>query len=116
MTYEFKKSLIIGSVMGLIFWLISYFEYFSILISLAMCVLFGPLTVWQIRKKPNSYALVISLTSGVFLIFSYGFKIGAIYTLGVLSVYGIMSVQFSIALENSYDNIRFIASKFKKRK
>lgn len=117
MTKELKLSILLGTFLGLILWLSSNIDQsIGMLFSLAACIIFGPLTVWQIKQKPNIYALVVCLVSGLFLVFSYGLKIGSIYLVGVVWVYGIMSVQLSMALANSYDNIVFMVSKFKGRK
>ena len=112
-----KKSLFLGVLLGLIFWYAANLEKNTgMLLSIIACVVFGPVTVWLVKIKPSLFALLVCLASGVFLLILYGLVDGSIYLLGVAFVYGIFSVQLSIALVNSYENISFIASKFKNRK
>lgn len=112
-----SKSIFLGVTLGLLLWFSSTFEQsISLLLSLIACIAFGPLTVWQIRLMPNIYALVISLVAGVFLIFPYGLESSIIYFVGVVFIYGIISVQLSMALANSYHNVLYVLGKFKRRK
>ncbi|AGS38474.1 hypothetical protein [Cycloclasticus zancles] len=117
MDTELKQSAVLGISLGLILWFAANLEQSTgMLVSLIACVVFGPLTVWRIKHKPNIYALVVCLLAGVFLVLAYGLKLGAIYLAGVAGLYGVFSVQLSMALANSYDNIVFLVGKFRNRK
>jgi len=117
MSKDTKVSIILGITLGIIF-LVSTFlsEVVGAAISILACVLFGPLTVWKIESHPNVYALLISVIAGMPLLLVYGIEDGWIYLVGIIWLYGILSVQLSKALANSYDNILYIAEKFKKNK
>lgn len=117
MSKDTKLSIILGIALGIIL-LVSTFlnEVAGATISILACVFFGPLTVWKIESHQNIYALVISVIAGMFLLLVHGIKDGWIYLVGVIWVYGILSVQLSKAIANSYDNILYIAEKFKKNK
>jgi hypothetical protein len=117
MSKEFWQALILGIILGMVFWIAGISESFiGILVSLGTCILFGPLTVWKIKRDPNIYALVVSVISGIFLVIAYGPQMGMAFFVGVLFIYGIVSVQLSMVMVNSYDNILFIIEKFKGRK
>lgn len=117
MNVNFIKSLIIGFVLGIA---VVFFQIDSstsgFIASLFFCVAMGFVTVIAINEKPHVYSLVAALASGIFLCVFYGFNLGAIYTVGVAGVYGILSVQMFQAIFIAADNLKFIIEKFLKKK
>ena len=111
------KSLIIGSILGIVIGL-SKVDSSGIgtIFSLCCCVMLGLVTVLSIDEKPHLYSLPATLASSIFLCAFYGFKLGVTYTLGVAWVYGIFSVQLFQAILVSSENIKSLLEKFLKKK
>jgi len=114
---DLKISIIIGCALGGVLSLSGFIpDSYEMFWAIIVCIIFGPITVWKVRTRPNIYALLISLIAWFILMLLFGLENAFTYLMGVIWIYGIISVQLSMALETSFDNVLFIISKFRRRK
>lgn len=65
---ELKTSIIIGISLGLMLSLSVFMpESYGLFWAIITCILFGSITVWRIKKRPNVYAMLISFIAWVLL-------------------------------------------------
>lgn len=115
-----RKNLIVSSISGIVLGatvsLLNIHESgLGLLISIVICILFGVITVVLIKPYANLYALFVSVISSLIILLNYGLENGLVYSLGVVFIYAIFSVQLSIASINSFDNVKYLVSKLSKK-
>jgi len=114
---ELKISILLGCALGGGLSLSGFIpNSYGMFWAILVCILFGPITVWKIKTRPNIYALLISFVAWFIIILFSGLENAFGYLMGVIWGYGIISVQLSMALETSLDNVLFIISKLRRRK
>ncbi|MCL1112636.1 hypothetical protein L2703_03290 [Shewanella basaltis] len=111
------KSAIIGSVLGVVIGLSQIDSSgFGLIFSIFACIILGLVTVILIEDKPHLYSLSAIFFTSLFLLAFYGLKDGAIYTLGVAGLYGMLSVQMFQAVFTACGNVKFLVEKFINKK
>jgi len=112
MSNHLRISLIIGSFLGGVIAISNFLPTtLGIIVSVVSCVVAGIVTVIKIDNKPHLYAMPACLISAVFIFTTYGLENGAVYSLCVVWLYGILSVQLCIAFANAFDNVKFLIEK-----
>ena len=116
MNRDWFKSGIIGAILGLTIsvlqidiWAIGLF------LAIGSCLIAGLVTVIIVKNRPNLYALPATLASFPFLVVAYGLVNGSMYLLGVVLIYGMLSVQFFQAIFVATDNFKFIHERLGRR-
>jgi len=114
MSNQLRVSLIIGAFLGGTIAVSSFLpSNFGLILSVVSCVVAGIVTVIKIDNKPHLYAMPACFLSAVIVFITYGLENGVVYSLLVVFLYGIISVQLCIALANSFDNVKFLIEKMK---